>query len=116
MTDEIRKILDPGCMLSDDDVQHLLTHALKKKSQVWQMVLFLHRHHQLELAMDWLRELGDTKLYQLADVLPRLFEELDRRNAGGKHQGANYYIQKVGQLNPSASGINNYCRAQTSAG
>lgn len=115
MTDDIRNILDPSCMLSDDDVQLLLAHALKKKSEVWQMVLFLHRHHQLELAMDWLRELGDSKLYQLADVLPRLFEELDRQNAGGKHRGVNYYIRKVGQLNPSASDIKNYSRARTSA-
>ncbi len=78
MTEDIRNILDPACTFSDEDVIGLLAHAQKKKSGVWDTILFFRRHDQLPLAMDWLREQGDRKLCQLADVLPRYFEQLDK--------------------------------------
>lgn len=78
MTDDIRNILDPASSFSDEDVKGLLAHAQKKKSGVWNMIQFLQRHDQLPLAMDWLREQGDKKLSQLADVLPRYYEQLDK--------------------------------------
>ena len=78
MTDDIRNILDPAGTFSDEDVRGLLAHAQKKKSRVWDTILFFRRHDQLPLAMDWLREQGDRKLRQLADVLPRYFEQLDK--------------------------------------
>lgn len=79
MTDEIRNILDPANTLSDEDVRGLLAHAKKKKGDVWDTVLFMYRHKHLDLALDWLRELGDKKLCRLADVLPRLFQQLEEK-------------------------------------
>lgn len=81
MTDDIRNILDPANTLSDEDVKELLAHAKKKKSNVWDFVLYMHRHNQLVLALDWLREQGDKKLCRLADVLPRLFKQLEEKPA-----------------------------------
>lgn len=81
MTDEIRNILDPASTLSDEDVRGLLAHAQKKKTGVWSTIMFFHRHNQLLLAMDWLREQGDKKLCRLADVLPRLFLQLEAKPA-----------------------------------
>lgn len=78
MTDDIRNILDPTSTFSDEDVKGLLAHAQKKKSGVWNMIQFLQRHDQLPLAMDWLREQGDKKLTQLADVLPKYYEQLEK--------------------------------------
>lgn len=77
MKDDIRNILDPGSTFSEDDVLGLLTHAQKKKTNVWGTIMFFRRHNQLTLALDWLREQGDKKLSQLADVLPKYFEELE---------------------------------------
>lgn len=79
MTDSIRNLLDPGSTSSDDEALSLLAYAIKKKSLVWDMVLFLRRHGQLDLAIDWLREQGDKRLNRLAEILPRLFEELDQK-------------------------------------
>lgn len=79
MTDAIRKRLDPGSTFSDEDVERLLDYAEKKRSGVWQTVMFFYHHNQLLLAMDWLREQGDKRLSKLADVLPRLFEEMTAR-------------------------------------
>lgn len=81
MIDDIRNILDPGSTFSEDDVLGLLAHAQKKKTNVWRTIMFFRRHNQLTLAMDWLREQGDKKLSQLADVLPKYFGELDRKPA-----------------------------------
>lgn len=81
MTDDIRNILDPANTLSDEDVKGLLAHAQKKKGNVWDLVLYMHRHNQLALALDWLREQGDKKLCRLADVLPRLFKQLEEKPA-----------------------------------
>lgn len=107
MTDDIRNILDPSCMFSDEDVHELLAYAQKKKSSVWDTVMFFRRHNQLQLAMDWLREQGDRRLRQLADVLPKLFAEQDRMDAEVRSPSFVYHIQQVGQLNPSASDVNN---------
>lgn len=78
MTNDIRNILDPAFTFSDEDVIGLLAHAQKKRSGVWDTIQFFKRHGQLPLALDWLREQGDKKLCQLADVLPRYFEQLDK--------------------------------------
>lgn len=108
MTNEIRNILDPSSTFSDEDVSRLLAHAQKKKNRVWETVMFFRRHNQVQLATDWLREQGDRKLCQLADVLPRLFEVLDRQGTEELTPTSVYNIQSVGQLNPSASDINNH--------
>lgn len=76
MKEEIRNILDPASTLSEESVLGLLRHAKKKGSKVWDAALFLLRHNHPDLACSWLREQGDKKLNQLADVLPRLMEVL----------------------------------------
>lgn len=81
MTDSIRNILDPGSTSSDDEVLSLLAYARKRKSEVLDTVLFLRRHGHPDLAMDWLREQGDKRLNRLAEILPRLFDELDQKAA-----------------------------------
>lgn len=106
MSDDIRNILDPSSTFSDEDVRKLLVYAQKKKSNVWDTIMFFRRHGQLQLGMDWLREQGDRYLCKLADVLPRLFNELDHMDEE-KLQAPVFNIHQVGQLNPSASGVNN---------
>lgn len=80
MKEEIRNILDPASTLSEESVLGLLRHAKKKSSKVWDAALFLLRHNHPDLACSWLREQGDKKLNQLADVLPRLMEQLTPKN------------------------------------
>lgn len=80
MKEEIRNILDPASTLSEESVLGLLRHAKKKSSKVWDAALFLLRHNHPDLACSWLREQGDKKLIQLADVLPRLMEQLTPKN------------------------------------
>lgn len=80
MKDEIRNILDPASTHSEESALDLLHHAQKKNSKVWDTVMFLLRHNHPDLACTWLREQGDKKLTQLADVLPKLLDELSRKD------------------------------------
>ena len=80
MKEEIRNILDPASTHSEDSALDLLRHAQKKNSKVWDTASFLLRHNHPDLACTWLREQGDKKLNQLADVLPKLLEDLSRKD------------------------------------
>lgn len=83
MIDEIRNILDPGSAYSEEYVHELLQYAKKLKGgAVWEAFLFMRQHAKLQVALDWLRTRGNKRLGQLADVLPKYIEELERKPAG----------------------------------
>lgn len=82
MIDEIRNILDPGSAYSEEYVLELLQYARKfKGGDVWDAFVFIRQHGKLQDALDWLRTRGNKRLGQLADVLPKYLEELERKPA-----------------------------------
>lgn len=76
MTDEIRNILKPSRTFSDEYVKELYGHAQKKKVSEWNFVSFLIDKGEVSLAVDWLRQQGDKKLRDLAEVLPEHLKKL----------------------------------------
>lgn len=80
MIDGIRNILDPGSAYSEEYVLGLLQYAKKLNGGVvWDAFVFMRQHAKLQVALDWLRTRGNKRLCQLADVLPKYLEELERK-------------------------------------
>lgn len=108
MNEKIRNILDPASKVSDDEALELLQHAQQVQTSVWDMVIFLLRQNLPDHAVTFLRQQGDSRLSQLADVLPRLIAELDQTEEETKPMQVIYNtIDKVNNLNPSATTVNN---------